>query len=122
MAVEYTWVFGPMKVEKINGLNDVVTGMSWICTAKDTAQNETVTGATSGTFSVPDANLSNYIPLTELTASDVEQWIEQFDKVTIEGIVLQILNEELEKLVYYVEVPAGINPEEPVQEEILPTE
>lgn len=111
MAVEYIWTWGPMKVETVNGIDNVVTGIQWSCVAKDPSISDTITGVESGIMLTPPVNPENYITISELTDAIVNSWIDiSMDKPTIESKVLAILTEQLTSKTSFVTVPLGVNP------------
>lgn len=118
MAVEYIWSYGPMKVEMIDGLPDVVTGIHWVCRAKDLELSETIEGMDSGLMMAPTPDPENYVTINELTSEMVESWIStRVDKPAIEAKVYNYLMSQLQPPYWFVPVPDGLNP---VVEELTP--
>lgn len=112
MAVEYNWSYGPMKVETVNGINNVVTGIQWCCIAKDLTYSNTITGVESGMLSTPTVDPDNYITIEELTSTIVQEWINAgINKMEVEAKVLTLLNDQLFPSVTFIEVPTGVNTE-----------
>lgn len=93
MAVTYEWTWGPMRVEKTDQFNDVVTGVTWICLAYD--KDADIYGKQSGVMPAPAANPSGYVSVDKLTIDMVQSWINSgIDKAAIEAECLGYLNNQ----------------------------
>lgn len=115
MAVEYKWTFGPMMVETVEGIANVVTGIQWNCTAIDPEVSATINGMDSGMLKAPEVDPVSYVTLEELTDAEVNAWIESgLNKPAIEARVLGMLNDQLNPPIKFVEVPPGINTSVPL--------
>lgn len=113
MSVEFNWTWGPMQVEKIGELNNVVTGVAWNCTAID-SDFPGLTGIESGVMTVPTPNPSDFVLLDQLTSEIVNAWVDQnLDKSIVESKCLSYLEGQKVPPVQFVSVPNGMNPEPP---------
>lgn len=109
-----------MKVEIVNDINDVVTGIQWSCVAKDSAISDTITSVESGVMLTPPVDLNEYVTLTNITDTIVNDWIAVgMNKSLVEGKVLAVLNEQLVPKTTFIDVPDGINPLPP-PEPVIP--
>lgn len=106
MAVEYEWKWGPLRVETVGNSTDIVTGVYWICLARDRDIDETKHGKTTGLFELPFVEASDLIRLDTVTYEMVHGWVDAyFDKSTIEANSLQVLQSQLEPPARSVEMP-----------------
>lgn len=111
MAVEYEWKWGPLRVETVGNSTDIVTGVYWICLARDPAIDETKHGKVTGLFELPFIEESDLVKLDTVTHSTVESWIAaHFDKSTIETESLRVLNTQLNPVSRVVEIPIPTDP------------
>lgn len=76
MAVEFEWTWGPMIVETVDEIPDVVTGIHWICVAKDFDLNPTMDGKKTGILFAPQPDPTNFITIDNITANIVQNWID----------------------------------------------
>ena len=112
MAVQYEWRFGPMKVETVNEIPNVVTSINWMCIAQDLARSPNAAGTTSGTVATPLPDSNNFVPLEDLTTSIIEGWITQnIQKSEIESQCAASLEQELTPPVQWVNVSQPISEE-----------
>lgn len=106
MAIDYEWTWGPMRVEKVEEFSDAVTGIYFVCIAKDTDQNFEVHGKISDVFALPPVDPKQYIPLSDLTDEMIQNWITNyFDKSEWEKIAQENLNQQLNPEVKVVPMP-----------------
>ena len=84
MAINYTWSCKTVNVKTIDGNEDTVFNVHWRLTAtddtntvKDMLGGDTPASATSyGTQSLDTSDLSSFTAFADLTASDVQGWVE----------------------------------------------
>jgi hypothetical protein len=74
MAINYTWNVSTVDVKEIDGNADTVFNVHWKLTGTDDANNESVT--VYGTQSLDTSDLSDFTAFADLTASDVQGWVE----------------------------------------------
>lgn len=111
MAIKYTWTYGPMRVEYVNGFQDVVTGLYWACKCEDEDNYPTVNSFDSGIMQLPTIDQENFIPFESVTPEIVNGWIStSINKQEIENKCLQEFNLQANPPVRYVDVPVGLNP------------
>tara|TARA_R100000742_G_C4279538_1_gene104398 strand:+ start:7817 stop:8173 length:357 start_codon:yes stop_codon:yes gene_type:complete len=93
MAINYTWDVKTVDVKNIDGNEDAVFNVHWRLTAeddsntvKDMSDNDVVAASTVyGTQSLDTSDLSDFTAFSDLTASDVQGWVETAigeDKIT----------------------------------------
>ena len=84
MAINYTWDVKTVDVKEIDGNADTVFNVHWRLNAKDdanTVQNMQgndvpATASVYGTQSLDTSDLSDFTAFADLTASDVQGWVE----------------------------------------------
>jgi len=93
MAINYTWDCKTVDVKTIDGNEDTIFNVHWRLTGTDDTNtvsdgfDGTVNASATvyGTQDLDTSDLSSFIALTDLTASDVQGWVESAmgeDKVT----------------------------------------
>lgn len=107
MDAEFEWMWGPMRVEQLEGFSDVITGIYWICLAK--YQGYEQQGKESGLMELPPPHADSFIPLADINATQIGAWIaENFDKAPIEAICLGHLESVTTKSnISLMSLPAG---------------
>lgn len=96
MSIQYKWNFGPLKVETVNNIPNVVTGINFMCIAQDLDRSQTARGQKSGFAPVPDINTDNFVSIDNLTTSVIQEWINQcVPKTKIEELCASFLEKEL---------------------------
>ena len=81
MAISYTWDVSTVDTYPThNSQSDVVYNVHWRLTAKDDANQDADgnnhTASTYGTQSVDTSDLSSFTAFADLSASDVQGWVE----------------------------------------------
>ena len=84
MAINYTWNVSTVDVKEIDGNADTVFNIHWRLTGtddtntvKDSQDNDVAASATVyGSQSLDTSDLSDFTPFADLTASDVQGWVE----------------------------------------------
>ena len=84
MAINYTWNVSTVDVKEIDGNADTVFNVHWRLTGTDDANtvedmqgNDVAATATVyGTQSLDTSDLSDFTAFADLTASDVQGWVE----------------------------------------------
>ena len=74
MAINYTWNVSTVDVKEIDGNADTVFNVHWRLTGTDDANDESAT--VYGSQSLDTSDLSNFTAFADLTASDVQGWVE----------------------------------------------
>ena len=74
MAINYTWNVSTVDVKEIDGNADTVFNVHWRLTGTDDANDESV--SVYGTQSLDTSDLSDFTAFADLTASDVQGWVE----------------------------------------------
>ena len=74
MAINYTWDVSTVDVKGIDGNADTVFNVHWRLTGTDDANDESAT--VYGTQSLDTSDLSDFTAFADLTASDVQGWVE----------------------------------------------
>ena len=80
MAINYTWNVSTVDVKEIDGNADTVFNVHWRLTGTDDANNDAdgnpQTATVYGTIGLDTSDLSNFTAFADLTASDVQVWVE----------------------------------------------
>jgi len=84
MAINYTWDVKTVDVKEIDGNADTVFNVHWRLNAEDDANtvedmqgnNVPATASVYGTQSLDTSDLSDFTAFADLTASDVQGWVE----------------------------------------------
>jgi len=84
MAINYTWDVSTVDVKEIDGNADTVFNVHWRLTATDDVNtisdpvsgNIPATASVYGTQSLDTSDLSDFTAFADLTASDVQGWVE----------------------------------------------
>jgi len=84
MAINYTWDVKTVDVKEIDGNADTVFNVHWRLNAEDDANTVKdmqgndipATASVYGTQSLDTSDLSNFTAFADLTASDVQGWVE----------------------------------------------
>ena len=80
MAINYTWNVSTVDVKEIDGNADTVFNVHWRLTGTDDANNDAdgnpQTATVYGTIGLDTSDLSNFTAFADLTASDVQGWVE----------------------------------------------
>ena len=84
MAINYTWDVKTVDVKEIDGNADTVFNVHWRLTGtddtntvKDPQGNDVAAAATVyGTIALDTSDLSDFTAFADLTASDVQGWVE----------------------------------------------
>ena len=80
MAINYTWNVSTVDVKEIDSNADTVFNVHWRLTGTDDANNDAdgnpQTASVYGTQSLDTSDLSNFTAFADLTASDVQGWVE----------------------------------------------
>ncbi len=89
MAINYTWNVSTVDVKEIDGNADTVFNVHWRLTGTDDANNDAdgnpQAASVYGTQSLDTSDLSSFTAFADLTASDVQGWVEAAmgaDKIT----------------------------------------
>jgi hypothetical protein len=89
MAINYTWDCKTVDVKTIDGNEDTVFNVHWRLTGTDDVNNDAEgnpqTATVYGSQELDTSDLSNFTAFADLTASDVQGWVESAlgeDKVT----------------------------------------
>ena len=89
MAINYTWDVKTVDVKEIDGNADTVFNVHWRLTGTDDANNDAdgnpQAATVYGTQELDTSDLSNFTAFADLTASDVQGWVETAigaDKIT----------------------------------------
>lgn len=110
MSIQYEWKFGPLKVETINDIPNVVTGIYYACIAKDIERSITFNGIKTGILPVPAVDINNFIPVDNLTAITFEEWINSHvSKTEIEEFCAGLLEKELSQQIKVLEIPESVS-------------
>ena len=80
MAINYTWNVSTVDVKEIDGNADTVFNVHWRLTGTDDANNDAdgdpQAASVYGTQTLDTSDLSNFTAFADLTASDVQGWVE----------------------------------------------
>lgn len=80
MAINYTWDVSTVDVKEIDGNADTVFNVHWRLTGTDDANNDAdgnpQTATAYSTIALDTSDLSNFTAFADLTASDVQGWVE----------------------------------------------
>ena len=84
MAINYTWDVKTVDVKEIDGNADTVFNVHWRLTGTDDANTVSdglggtvnATASVYGTQSLDTSDLSDFTAFADLTASDVQGWVE----------------------------------------------
>lgn len=84
MAINYTWDVKTVDVKEIDGNADTVFNVHWRLNAEDDAntvkdmqgKDIPATASVYGTQSLDTSDLSDFTAFADLTASDVQGWVE----------------------------------------------
>ena len=80
MAINYTWNVSTVDVKEIDGNADTVFNVHWRLTGTDDANNDAdgnpQAASVYGTIDLDTEDLSDFIAFADLTASDVQGWVE----------------------------------------------
>jgi|TARA_B100000035_G_scaffold50623_3_gene39197 hypothetical protein len=80
MAINYTWDVSTVDVKEIDGNADTVFNVHWRLTGTDDTNNDTEgnpqTTTVYGTQELDTSDLSDFTAFADLTASDVQGWVE----------------------------------------------
>jgi len=89
MAINYTWNVSTVDVKEIDSNADTVFNVHWRLTGADDANNDAdgnpQAATVYGTQSLDTSDLSDFTAFADLTASDVQGWVEAAmgeDKIT----------------------------------------
>ena len=93
MAINYTWDVSTVDVKEVEGNADTVFNVHWRLTGtddtntvKDSQDNDVAASATVyGSIGLDTSDLSNFTAFADLTASNVQGWVEAAmgaDKIT----------------------------------------
>ena len=89
MAINYTWNVSTVDVKEIDSNADTVFNVHWRLTGTDDANNDAdgnpQAATVYGTQSLDTSDLSNFTAFADLTASNVQGWVEAAmgaDKIT----------------------------------------
>ena len=74
MAINYTWDVSTVDVKEIDGNADTVFNVHWRLTGTDDVTNESYSVYSS--IALDTSDLSNFTAFADLTASDVQGWVE----------------------------------------------
>jgi len=83
MAINYTWDCKTVDVKTIDGNEDTVFNVHWRLIATDDVNNKSA--SVYGTQELDTSDLSDFTAFADLTASDVQGWVEAAmgaDKIT----------------------------------------
>ena len=80
MAINYTWNVSTVDVKEIDDNADTVFNVHWRLTGTDDANNDAdgnpQAATVYGTIGLDTEDLSGFIAFADLTASDVQGWVE----------------------------------------------
>ena len=89
MAINYTWDCKTVDVKNIEGNEDTVFNVHWRLTGTDDTNNDedgnSQTATVYGSQGLDTSDLSSFKAFSDLTASDVQGWVEEAigaDKIT----------------------------------------
>jgi len=89
MAINYTWDVKTVDVKEIDGNADTVFNVHWRLTGTDDTNNDAdgnpQTATVYGSQGLDTSDLSDFTAFADLTASDVQGWVEAAigaDKIT----------------------------------------
>ena len=74
MAINYTWNVSTVDVKEIDGNADTVFNVHWRLTGTDDVNDESA--SVYGTQTLDTSDLSDFTAFADLTASDVQGWVE----------------------------------------------
>ena len=74
MAINYTWNVSTVDVKEIDGNADTVFNVHWRLTGTDDVNDESA--SVYGTQTLDTSDLSSFKAFADLTASDVQGWVE----------------------------------------------
>ena len=74
MAINYTWDVKTVDVKEIDGNADTVFNVHWRLTGTDDVNDESA--SVYGTQTLDTSDLSSFKAFADLTASDVQGWVE----------------------------------------------
>ena len=74
MAINYTWNVSTVDVKEIDGNADTIFNVHWRLTGTDDVTNESY--SVYSTIALDTSDLSNFTAFADLTASDVQGWVE----------------------------------------------
>ena len=108
MAVEYDWTWGPMMIETVNEIPDVITGIHYMCLAKDLTQNDKLMGKMTGIVHAPPVDPNNFISLSNVTSDIIQSWISQgLNVAEIQAQCASDLAELLTPAIKVASIPQG---------------
>lgn len=93
MNVVYTWEWGPMMVQTVEGIENVVIGVYWKCVAVDTDSG--IEAFDTGNIPAPPPDPNNFITLDNLTMNDIQVWSQVLNKEYVENECLQYIESQL---------------------------
>ena len=80
MAINYTWNVSTVDVKEIDGNADTVFNVHWRLTGTDDANNDVdgnpQAATVYGSIGLDTSDLSDFTAFADLTASDVQGWVE----------------------------------------------
>jgi len=80
MAINYTWDVSTVDVKEIDGNADTVSNVHWRLTGTDDANNDAEgnpqAATVYGTIGLDTEEISDFTAFADLTASDVQGWVE----------------------------------------------
>ena len=80
MAINYTWNVSTVDVKEIDGNADTVFNVHWRLTGTDDANNDAdgnpQAATVYGSIGLDTSDLSDFTAFADLTASDVQGWVE----------------------------------------------
>ena len=83
--MQFTWSFPQFIVNpSYDGLQNVVTGINWVCTGSD----GTYTSSASGTVTLGSPNPAEFVPYADITQAMAYQWVAQ--SISMAGVESQI--------------------------------
>ena len=83
--MQFTWTFPQFIVNpQYDGLQNVVTGINWVCTGSNGAS----TSSASGTVQLGTPNPAEFVPYADITQAMAYAWVAQ--SISMAGVESQI--------------------------------
>ena len=83
--ISYQWTFPQFIVDPSQaGLENVVTGINWVCTGSDGA----ITSSSSGRVNLYSPNVENFVPYADITYQMAYDWVAE--RVNMQGVQNEI--------------------------------
>jgi len=105
------WKIEQIWVKPVDGnLTNVVVTAAWRCNGEQTADGKTYGGTCYGTASFSPADPADFIDLSNLTESDVLNWVwnSGIDKVATEASVQQQIDDQITPAIVVPPLPWAV--------------